>query len=210
MAGAPGRRSRAAEVGGRVLPAADARAVHDAGAHVQRADQCRADPDHRRDQPGVRPGIRRHHDAAADAVARLRDRTGARNLAAARRGRPRVDPDRHGQHPQRRRVCGCRPDAARALRRVAGRARVHRVVHAQQGVHQPSAQVQRRHHGLHRELHARRIAGSRARAGDRPHRRRRHTRLQYPGRRQDGLGRLSGGAAVERVRPAGRRRRGVR
>ena len=42
----------------------------------------------------------------------------------------------------------------------------------QQGVHQPAAQVQRRDHRLHRELHACRIAGSGADAGDRATRRR--------------------------------------
>ena len=49
LAGDRRRRPRAAEVGRRVLPPSDARAVHDAPAHVERPDQRRTDAHDRRD-----------------------------------------------------------------------------------------------------------------------------------------------------------------
>ncbi len=69
--------------------------------------------------------------------------------------------DRHGQHPERDRLSGGRADAARAVRCLAGRARVHRHVPEKQGLHEPAAQVQRRHQRVPRALHARRVAGPR-------------------------------------------------
>ena len=50
LAGDRRRRSRAAEVGGRVLPPPDARPLHDARAHLERPDQRRAAPHARGDQ----------------------------------------------------------------------------------------------------------------------------------------------------------------
>ena len=120
------RRPRAAEVGRRVLPAADTRPVHDAAADSERLQQRRAGARDRRRRRGVRHAARRHHDPAADSDSRFRHRARAGDLAPARARRPAVAADRHGQHPQRHRLCGRRPDAGRAVRRLAGRPRVHR------------------------------------------------------------------------------------
>ena len=78
-----------------------------------------------------------------------------------------------------RNVVGC-PVAGltrrRAVRRLAGRARVQRRVPAEQGVHEPAAEVQRRDHRLHGELHARAKRRTCADAGDQDHRRARRSR----------------------------------
>ena len=104
-----------------------------------------------------------------------------------------------------RNVIGCaagRPDAARAVRRLAGRARVHADVPAEQGVHEPAAQVQRRHQRLHRALHARRVAGPGADAGHQGGRRQKGRRVQRRGRRQDGIRRLPNRLAARHLRRA--------
>ena len=171
------RRPRAAEMGGRVLPPSDARPLHDARPHVERPHQRRAAADARarsarefgagfadittRQQMQLR-GFGIEH------VPEIWQRLEAVGLVSLQTG---MDNIRNVD-----RLSGRRPDAARAVRRLAGRARVHRHVPAQQGVHEPAAEVQRRHHRLHRALHARRVAGPGADAGGQDDRRRARSR----------------------------------
>ena len=120
-------RPRAAEVGGRVLPPSDAGPFHDAPADVRTASATpRRCARSRRSAGSSAPGSptsRRGSSCScagsgSSSVPEIWDRLDAVG--------PGVAPDRHGQHPQRRRLPRRRPDAARAVRRLADRARVHR------------------------------------------------------------------------------------
>ena len=77
-------------------------------------------------------------------------------------------------------------------------------VRRQQGVHEPAAEVQRRHQRVHRALHACRVAGPGADAGREDGRRPDASRLQRRGRRQDGIGRLPDRVAARHLRRAER------
>ena len=112
--------------------------------------------------------------------------------------------DRHGQHPQHHRLPRLRPHPQRGAGRLAGGPGLHRDVRGEQGLHEPAAEVQRRHHRLPRELHPLRDPGHRAGPGGEEPAARRGEGLQRARRRQERLGRLPGGLVPRRVRAAGR------
>ena len=198
-----GRRSRPAEVVGRVHPQADPGSLHDAAAHPERGHHRRSAPRHRRPRQPHGPGAGRHHHAPAGAapVDPHPGRPGDPGSPARRRAGHAAD--RHGQHPQHHRLPRVRPHAERGAGRLPGGPGLHRDVRGEQGLHEPAAEVQRRHHRLPRELHPLRDPGHRAGAGGEDLRPRRGEGLQRARRRQERLRRLPGGLVARRVRAAG-------
>ena len=101
-------RKPADEMARAVLPQADARQLHAAASLDRGAHERPAIPRHRRPVRPVRQGLLRPDHAAADADALVHARRRAGHLAAAGRGRPAQQADRHGQCPRRLRLPGRR------------------------------------------------------------------------------------------------------
>ena len=202
------RRQRPAQVGRRLFPQAHSRQVHDARAHAQRLRNQRPVPRHRRDLAPHRQRRPRYHHPPADRTARLRLRFRS-EIWEKLRGVDLHSLQTGMDNVQHQRLRARRIDARRALRRLARPARTrsnHRRPQRQSRVRQPAAQVQHRRHRLHRELHPRGVTGPRARTRNAA----RHSWLQYPRRRQDGLGRLHRRFSPQCLRGASRGGRGRR
>ena len=204
LRGYRGGRRRATEVVGAVRAQAHARPLHDAHPHPERPDHRGPAAHARHARQPVRPRRRRHHHPPAAAAALADDRRHPDGARAPPRGGPGDAADRDGQHPQRGRLRGGGAHPQRAVRRLAGRACVHRGLRRRPSLHEPAAQVQRDDHRVPGQLHARRDAGPRPGAGHPRRRRRDGRRLQRPGRRQERLGRLPDRDSPRPVRATGR------
>ena len=177
LAGDRRRRSRAAEVGGRVLPPSDARPLHDARPDVERPDERRAAQNAR-----ARSGRSSAPDSSdittrqqiqlrgfeIEHVPEIWERLAAVGLVSLQTGMDNI-----------RNVVGC-PVAGLTRHELFDASPVVREftesVPANKAIHEPAAEVQRRDYRLHRALHARRIAGSGADAGGQDRSRARRSR----------------------------------